>query len=68
MLEAKAKAAVILIRLDPNLIKVQKARDWGVDGVVAYSKICTHVGCAVGLSTSSRPITCSAPATSRRST
>ena len=49
VLEAKAKAAVILIRLDPNLIKVKKARDWGVDGVVAYSKICTHVGCAVGL-------------------
>jgi ubiquinol-cytochrome c reductase iron-sulfur subunit len=49
VLEAKAKAAVILIRLDPNLIKVQKARDWGVDGTVAYSKICTHVGCAVGL-------------------
>jgi ubiquinol-cytochrome c reductase iron-sulfur subunit len=49
VLEAKAKAAVILIRLDPNDIKVQKAREWGVDGVVAYSKICTHVGCAVGL-------------------
>ena len=49
VLEAKAKAAVILIRLDPDQIKVQKARDWGVDGVVAYSKICTHVGCAVGL-------------------
>ncbi|MBB2984950.1 cytochrome bc1 complex Rieske iron-sulfur subunit [Terracoccus luteus] len=49
VLEAKAKAAVILIRLDPNDIKVAKARDWGVDGVVAYSKICTHVGCAVGL-------------------
>ena len=49
VLEAKAKAAVILIRLDPNDIKVQKAKDWGVDGVVAYSKICTHVGCAVGL-------------------
>ena len=49
VLEAKAKAAVILIRLDPDQIKVQKAKDWGVDGVVAYSKICTHVGCAVGL-------------------
>lgn len=49
VLEHKAKAAVILIRLDPNDIKVQKAKDWGVDGVVAYSKICTHVGCAVGL-------------------
>lgn len=49
VLEAKAKAAVILIRLNPDDIKVQKAKDWGVDGVVAYSKICTHVGCAVGL-------------------
>ncbi|WP_347350047.1 Rieske 2Fe-2S domain-containing protein [Intrasporangium sp.] len=49
VLEAKAKAAVILIRLDPDLIKVPKAREWGVDGTVAYSKICTHVGCAVGL-------------------
>ncbi len=49
VLEAKAKAAVILIRLEPDLIKVQKQKDWGVDGVVAYSKICTHVGCAVGL-------------------
>ncbi|MDN5768776.1 MAG: Rieske (2Fe-2S) protein [Humibacillus sp.] len=49
VLEAKAKAAVILIRLEPDLIRVQKEKDWGVDGVVAYSKICTHVGCAVGL-------------------
>jgi len=49
VLEARAKAAVILIRLDPDLITVPKARDWGVDGAVAYSKICTHVGCAVGL-------------------
>jgi ubiquinol-cytochrome c reductase iron-sulfur subunit len=49
VLEQKVKAAVILIRLNPDDIKVQKARDWGVEGVVAYSKICTHVGCAVGL-------------------
>ena len=49
VLEAKAKAAVILMRLDPDLITVPKAKDWGVDGVLAYSKICTHVGCAVGL-------------------
>ena len=49
VLEQKAKAAVILIRLDPNDINVQKEKDWGIDGTVAYSKICTHVGCAVGL-------------------
>jgi ubiquinol-cytochrome c reductase iron-sulfur subunit len=49
VLEAKAKAAVILIRLESDKIKVPKAKEWGIDGVVAYSKICTHVGCAVGL-------------------
>jgi ubiquinol-cytochrome c reductase iron-sulfur subunit len=48
-LEEKAKAAVILIGLSPDLIKVTKERSWGVDGIVAYSKICTHVGCPVGL-------------------
>ena len=49
VLEEKAKAAVLLMRLEPDLIKVQKERDWGHDGIVAYSKICTHVGCPVGL-------------------
>jgi ubiquinol-cytochrome c reductase iron-sulfur subunit len=24
-------------------------RDWAVDGIVAYSKVCTHAGCAVAL-------------------
>jgi ubiquinol-cytochrome c reductase iron-sulfur subunit len=48
-LEEKGKAAVILIGLDPNLIQVPKERDWGHEGIVAYSKICTHVGCPVGL-------------------
>ncbi len=49
VLEEKAKAAVILIRLEENLIESQKQRDWGHQGIVAYSKICTHVGCPVGL-------------------
>lgn len=48
-LEDKAKAAVLLMRLNPEDIKVAKARDWGYQGIVAYSKICTHVGCGVGL-------------------
>jgi ubiquinol-cytochrome c reductase iron-sulfur subunit len=48
-LEDKGKAAVLLMRLDPDDIKVKKERDWGHDGIVAYSKICTHVGCPVGL-------------------
>ena len=48
-LEEKAKAAVLLMRLNPDDIKSQKERDWGYQGIVAYSKICTHVGCPVGL-------------------
>jgi ubiquinol-cytochrome c reductase iron-sulfur subunit len=27
----------------------EKAKSWGYEGIVAYSKICTHVGCPVGL-------------------
>ena len=49
VLEEKAKAAVILISLPPDAIQVPKESAWGVDGIVAYSKICTHVGCPVGL-------------------
>ena len=49
VLEEKAKAAVILIRLEPEIIESEKQRDWGFQGIVAYSKICTHVGCPVGL-------------------
>ncbi|WP_062378249.1 cytochrome bc1 complex Rieske iron-sulfur subunit [Demequina pelophila] len=50
MLEEKAKAVVLLIRLDPQDLKVQEGKeDWSFDGIVAYSKICTHVGCPVAL-------------------
>jgi ubiquinol-cytochrome c reductase iron-sulfur subunit len=45
----RAKATTLVIRLEPDEIQVQKQRDWAVDGIVAYSKICTHVGCPVGL-------------------
>ncbi len=48
-LEQKAKAAVLLMRLNPSDIKVAKERNAGYQGIVAYSKICTHVGCPVGL-------------------
>jgi ubiquinol-cytochrome c reductase iron-sulfur subunit len=43
------KAAVMVVRLDPNDIKSSKEQDWGYQGIVAYSKICTHVGCPLGL-------------------
>ncbi|MGV8885094.1 MAG: Rieske 2Fe-2S domain-containing protein [Microbacteriaceae bacterium] len=49
-LEEKAKAAVLLMRLDPgDLIEEDGKKDWSYDGIVAYSKICTHVGCPVAL-------------------
>ena len=38
------------MRLDPDKLEVSPGReDWNVDGIVAYSKICTHVGCPVAL-------------------
>ncbi|MFM6971158.1 MAG: Rieske 2Fe-2S domain-containing protein [Rhodoluna sp.] len=49
-LEEKAKAAVLLVRLDPASIKEsEEKKSWSYDGIVAYSKICTHVGCPVAL-------------------
>ena len=49
-LEQKAKAAVLLMRLKPEDLNVSPGReDWNYAGIVAYSKICTHVGCPVAL-------------------
>ncbi|MGL5858712.1 MAG: cytochrome bc1 complex Rieske iron-sulfur subunit [Angustibacter sp.] len=48
-LEERAKAAVLVMRLDDADIQDDKERAWGYQGIVAYSKICTHVGCPVGL-------------------
>ena len=49
-LEEKAKAAVLLMRLRPeDLTELPERASWSYDGIVAYSKICTHVGCPVAL-------------------
>ncbi|HYJ49662.1 MAG TPA: Rieske (2Fe-2S) protein [Microbacterium sp.] len=49
-LEAKAKAIVLLMRLLPeDLNETPERADWSYDGIVAYSKVCTHVGCPVAL-------------------
>ncbi|WP_395243185.1 Rieske 2Fe-2S domain-containing protein [Agromyces sp. MMS24-K17] len=49
-LEEKAKAAVLLMRLNPeDLNELPERESWSYDGIVAYSKICTHVGCPVAL-------------------
>jgi ubiquinol-cytochrome c reductase iron-sulfur subunit len=44
-----AKAALMIVRLEPDDIKDKRELDWSHEGIVAYSKICTHVGCPVSL-------------------
>jgi len=49
-LQAKSKGAVIVVRMRPEAIRAPKGREnWGVDGILCYSKICTHVGCPISL-------------------
>jgi ubiquinol-cytochrome c reductase iron-sulfur subunit len=52
------KAAVVLIKFRPGELDIPTrtqgstlvgTMNWTVDNIVAYSKICTHVGCPVGL-------------------
>ncbi|GAA4093851.1 MULTISPECIES: ubiquinol-cytochrome c reductase iron-sulfur subunit [Actinomadura] len=45
-----AKAVTILINIPADQFKPVKGREnWHVNGIVAYSKICTHVGCPAAL-------------------
>ncbi len=57
-LDALAKAAVIIIKFRPGELQIPTryvgntligTMNWTVDNIVAYSKICTHVGCPVAL-------------------
>ena len=58
--DALAKAGVILIKFEPGQLNVPtnvrrrrrscRRMNWTIDNtIVAYSKICTHVGCPVAL-------------------
>jgi ubiquinol-cytochrome c reductase iron-sulfur subunit len=50
LLNAKSKAAVIVVRMEPSEIDAPEGReDWGVDGILCYSKICPHLGCPISL-------------------
>ncbi|QEV17700.1 ubiquinol-cytochrome c reductase iron-sulfur subunit [Streptomyces alboniger] len=44
-----AKAALMIVRIQPENIKDKRELEWSHEGVVAYSKICTHVGCPISL-------------------
>lgn len=44
------KAQTVLIRVHPSLLQLPADRaGWAAQGYVAYSRICTHAGCAVGM-------------------
>ncbi|MGN6663075.1 MAG: ubiquinol-cytochrome c reductase iron-sulfur subunit, partial [Solirubrobacterales bacterium] len=41
---------LILIRIDPRELRLPRDRaSWAPEGILAYSKICTHAGCAIAL-------------------
>jgi ubiquinol-cytochrome c reductase iron-sulfur subunit len=41
---------VVVVRVDPLTLELPPARrGWAPEGLLAYSKICTHAGCAVSL-------------------
>ncbi|MFK4102853.1 Rieske 2Fe-2S domain-containing protein [Streptomyces sp. NPDC019531] len=44
-----AKAALMIVRIQPDNIKDKRELEWSHEGIVAYSKICTHVGCPISL-------------------
>ncbi|MEY2431775.1 MAG: ubiquinol-cytochrome c reductase iron-sulfur subunit [Acidimicrobiaceae bacterium] len=46
---ADAPTLLIHTRPDQGFTPRRGREDWTVDGIVAYSKLCTHVGCPVGL-------------------
>jgi ubiquinol-cytochrome c reductase iron-sulfur subunit len=43
-------AGLLVVRLPPGDIRLPAARrSWAPEGILAYSKICTHAGCAISL-------------------
>lgn len=45
-----AKASTLLVHVPVEKLKPAKGREnWHVGGIIAYSKICTHVGCPAAL-------------------
>jgi ubiquinol-cytochrome c reductase iron-sulfur subunit len=46
----KIGAPLVVVRLDPGSLRLPAARrDWAPEGILAYSKVCTHAGCAIAL-------------------
>jgi len=48
--DGRADSQTVLIRLRPGELRVRPGREtWSPDDYVAFSKVCTHAGCPVGL-------------------
>ena len=48
--EQAADSQAVLIKVEPGSVRARTGREsWSPEGNVAYSKICPHVGCPVGL-------------------
>ena len=48
--EQAGDSQAVLIKVEDGLLRPRRGREaWAPEGHVAYSKICTHVGCPVGL-------------------
>jgi ubiquinol-cytochrome c reductase iron-sulfur subunit len=46
----KIGSPLVLVRLEPSALRLPAGRDgWAPDGILAFSKICTHAGCAISL-------------------
>lgn len=48
-LNERGKASIILVRMDPADLVSQQGENWDYQGILAFSKICTHVGCPISL-------------------
>ena len=52
-LNERAKSVVVVVRIEPAKLVSQQGgtpdAPWDYNGVVAYSKVCTHVGCPISL-------------------
>jgi ubiquinol-cytochrome c reductase iron-sulfur subunit len=50
LLQEKTKSSTIVVRMKPEDITPSPGREnWGVSGILCYSKICTPVGCPISL-------------------
>lgn len=48
-LNARAKTSILVVRMTPEQLRTSQGEGWDYQGIIAYSKICTHVGCPIAL-------------------